>query len=59
MKGHFGTIFLILLGAFLLLNNLGLIDVSFWQLFTTWWPVMLIILGVSLFYTPGDKKTKE
>lgn len=59
MRGNYGAIVLILVGAFWLLNNLGLIDISMWSLLRTWWPLILIGLGVSMFFTPGDKNKKD
>ncbi|MBK9571330.1 MAG: hypothetical protein IPO43_00820 [Rhodoferax sp.] len=56
MKGHFGAIVLVLVGAFFLLSNLGLLNVSIAELLRTWWPVILIALGVGMFFVPGSKK---
>lgn len=56
MKGNIAAIVLIVLGVFFLLTNLGLIDVSLWQLFRVWWPAILIAGGVGLFFTPGSRK---
>lgn len=42
-----GAIVLIVLGALLLLSNLGVIP-RLGSLFTTWWPLILIVVGVSL-----------
>lgn len=55
MRGHFAAIVLILVGVFFLLSNLGLLNVSIGQIIRTWWPVALIALGLSLFFTPGRK----
>lgn len=56
MKGHVAAIVLIVLGAFFLLTNLGLINVSLWQVLLVWWPVGLIVLGLALILTPGSKR---
>jgi hypothetical protein len=56
MKGNFAAIVLIVIGAFFLLSNLGLISVSLAELFKTWWPLILIAVGISLFLTPNGKK---
>ena len=56
MKGHFFAIALILVGAFFLLTNLGLITVSIGEILRVWWPAILIAVGISLFFTPGGKK---
>lgn len=58
MKGHFGALFLIALGGFVLLSNLGLIDFSLRELLATWWPVLLIMVGVALFFTPNRIQKK-
>ena len=59
MKGHFGAVLLILAGILLLLDNLGIIQFSFIELLKTWWPVLLIAVGIALFFTPGDPKKPE
>ena len=41
------AIVLIVLGALFLLSNLGVIP-RLGALFTTWWPLILILVGVSL-----------
>lgn len=56
MKGNVAAIALILFGAFFLLSNLGLINVSLAELFKTWWPVILIAVGVAMFLTPNHGK---
>ena len=56
MKGSFGGIVLIVIGIFALGRNLGWFDVSLMHLIGTWWPVLLIALGVSLIVTPNGKK---
>lgn len=56
MKGHFGAIVLVLVGAFFLLSNLGLLNMNIAELFRTWWPVALIALGVGMLFVPGSKK---
>jgi len=55
MRGNFAAIFLIVIGSFFLLSNLGLIDISLREIFRTWWPLILIVVGISLFFTPGRK----
>ncbi len=56
MKGHIAAIVLVVLGVFFLLNNLGLISISLREVLRVWWPVVLIAVGLALFFTPGDKK---
>ncbi len=59
MKGHFVATLLILSGTVMLLDNLGIIQFSLTEIVSTWWPVLLIIIGVALFFTPGDPKKSE
>ncbi len=56
MKGNIAATVLVVLGAFFLLSNLGLINVSLREVLRVWWPVALIAVGVALFFTPGDKR---
>lgn len=56
MKGNVAAIALIAFGAFFLLSNLGLINISLAELFKTWWPALLIAVGVAMFFAPADKK---
>lgn len=55
MRGNVAAILLIVIGSFFLLTNLGLIDISLREIFRTWWPLILIAVGISLFFTPGRK----
>ena len=52
MRGNIAAIVLILAGGFMLLTNLGVIDISLRELLRTWWPLILIAVGVGLFFTP-------
>lgn len=56
MKGHFGAIALVVVGVFFLLSNLGLLNVNIAELLRTWWPAILIALGLGMFFVPGSKK---
>lgn len=56
MRGNVAAVVLVLVGSFFLLTNLGLIDISLAQLVKTWWPLILIAVGVSLFFTPDRQK---
>jgi hypothetical protein len=51
MKGNVAAIVLISVGTFFLLTNLGLVNVSLADLLKTWWPAILIAVGVSLLFT--------
>ncbi|GAB2540690.1 LiaI-LiaF-like domain-containing protein [Simplicispira piscis] len=56
MRGNIAAIVLILAGGFMLLTNLGVIDISLRELLRTWWPLILIAVGVGLFLTPDRLK---
>ena len=56
MRGNVAAVVLVLVGSFFLLSNLGVIDISLTQLIKTWWPIVLIAVGVSLFFTPEKQK---
>ena len=52
MKGNLAALVLIVVGGFMLLSNLGLIDINLRELLSTWWPLILFAAGVALFLTP-------
>jgi hypothetical protein len=56
MRGNIAAIVLILAGGFMLLTNLGVIDISLRELLRTWWPLILIAVGIGLFLTPDRIK---
>lgn len=56
MRGNVAAIVLILAGSFMLLTNLGVIDISLRELLRTWWPLILIVVGIGLFLTPDRTK---
>ena len=56
LRGNIAAIVLILAGGFMLLTNLGVIDISLRELLRTWWPLILIAVGVGLFLTPDRLK---
>lgn len=56
MKGHFGAVALVVVGALFLLSNLGLLHINIGELFRTWWPLILIGVGLAMFFTPDQKK---
>lgn len=56
MRGNIAAIVLILSGGFMLLTNLGVIDISLMELLRTWWPAVLIAVGIALFLTPNRIK---
>lgn len=59
MKNSFGAIVLIVVGSVMLAQNLGYLDVSLIQLIRIWWPLILIGLGISFFFTPDSRKGKN
>ena len=58
MKNSFGAITLIVVGALALARNLGYLEVSITDLIMTWWPLILIGLGISFFFTPDTAKRR-
>ena len=58
MKNSFGAITLIVVGALALARNLGYLEVSITDLIMTWWPLILIGLGISFFFTPDTAKKR-
>ena len=61
MRGNLGAMALIVVGVLALAINLGLIEVDFAQLLRTWWPLLLILLGIGMFLTPGttDRRPRD
>ena len=47
-----GAVVLIVIGSVFLLDNLGLADISLGRLIRTWWPAILIVVGISLLFRP-------
>ncbi|MGB4062216.1 MAG: DUF5668 domain-containing protein [Azonexus sp.] len=54
MKGNFAAVALIAIGAIALAVNLDLFELDLVGLIRKWWPLVLIVLGVGLFFTPDD-----
>ena len=54
MRGTFGAIVLIVVGGVALAHNLGYLNFSLAYLIRTWWPLILIALGISFFFTPNS-----
>lgn len=44
---------LIVIGTIFLLNNLGYADLSLTRLLATWWPAILIAVGLGLLFKRG------
>jgi len=47
-KAPIGALILIILGVLFLLHNMGLLPVPLREIFATYWPVILILVGVSM-----------
>jgi hypothetical protein len=56
MRGKIAAIVLVVIGSFFLLSNLGLLSLSLRDVFRTWWPLILIAVGVGLFFRRDRKK---
>lgn len=58
MKGNFAAIVLVVVGVLALAVNLELMSIDLVQIVRTWWPLILILIGAALFFTPepGDRK---
>lgn len=51
MKANlFPALILIAVGALFLLKNLGLTNLNFGALISTWWPAILILVGISMLF---------
>lgn len=55
MKFNAPAIILIVLGAVLLMNNLGLADFDLGRLLMRWWPAILIVVGISMLFRRGPR----
>lgn len=58
MKGNFAAIALIAIGAIALGVNLDLFELDLVAMIRKWWPLVLIALGVALFFTPDDRSRR-
>jgi len=47
-KAPIGALVLIILGILFLLHNMGLLPIPLREIFATYWPVILILVGVSM-----------
>lgn len=59
MRGNLGAIALIVIGALALAINLGAIEIDIARLLRTWWPILLIVLGVGMFLAPGTDNRRK
>ena len=59
-KGTGAGVALVLFGVFCLINNLGFLEVSVVEIITTYWPLILIWLGVDkLLRNKDERDTKK
>ncbi len=58
MKGNFAAIALVVIGAIALGVNLDLFELDLVAIIRKWWPLVLIALGVALFFTPDDRSRR-
>ncbi len=56
MKGNLAAIVLVVVGAVALGVNLDLFELDLVALLKKWWPLLLIALGVALFFTPEPSR---
>ncbi len=56
MRPYLPAIILIALGVLFLLQNLGIADVHIGELVRKWWPLILIVLGVSMLFRNGSTR---
>ncbi|HJW47673.1 MAG TPA: DUF5668 domain-containing protein [Lysobacter sp.] len=51
MKGNIvAALVLIVVGTLFLLNNLGFTNLSLGRLISTWWPAILVVVGLGLLF---------
>lgn len=56
MRPYLSAIILIVIGVVFLLQNLGIADVHLGQLIAKWWPLILILVGVSMLFKRGSAR---
>lgn len=59
MKGNFAAIALTVIGVVALAVNMDLLQLDIVALLRKWWPLVLIGVGLALFFTPDDKGGKR
>ena len=50
------ALILIAVGILFLLKNLGLTDLNLGALLSTWWPAILIVVGIGMLFKNRDAK---
>jgi len=48
-----GALVLVVIGTLFLLNNLGFTNMSLGHLLMTWWPAILIVVGLGMLFKRG------
>lgn len=48
MKFQVGGIILVVFGGIFLLENLGIANIQFGKIISTWWPLLMIFWGVQM-----------
>ena len=48
-----GALVLVVIGTLFLLNNLGYTNMSLGKLLMTWWPAVLIVVGLGMLFKRG------
>ncbi|MDR7134228.1 hypothetical protein J2X06_001412 [Lysobacter niastensis] len=48
-----GALVLVVIGTLFLLNNLGYTDMSLGKMLMTWWPAILIVVGLGMLFKRG------
>ena len=56
MRPYLSAIILIALGVLFLLQNLGVANINLGHLIATWWPLILILVGVSMLFKRGSAR---
>ena len=59
MRGNIAAIALVLVGVLALAINLDRVELDVARLLGTWWPVLLIALGVGVFLAPGTDERRK
>ncbi len=56
MRPYLPAIILIVIGVMFLLQNLGIAGINFGRLIATWWPLILIAVGLSMLFKRGSTR---
>ena len=58
MKFSFSGLVLIAAGGLAQAHNLGYLNINLAHLVRTWWPLILIVLGIGFFFTPSNGRRR-